>query len=44
MVPAQINNVTPASKEVIVGSQCGMAVLRGANVFAVGIKGADPSL
>ncbi|EDV22957.1 uncharacterized protein TRIADDRAFT_28123, partial [Trichoplax adhaerens] len=45
MIPAQINNdITVVGKEVIVGSQCGMSVLRGANVFAIGIRGADPNI
>ena len=33
-------NVTITDKEVIVGSQCGTAVLRGANVFAPGVLAA----
>ncbi|XP_064105474.1 tRNA (cytosine(72)-C(5))-methyltransferase NSUN6-like [Macrobrachium nipponense] len=39
-----IRNVTPETKEVIVGRKCGSAVLRGANVFAPGVMGATPGL
>ena len=34
------SKLTMSDKEVIVGSQCGTAVLRGANVFAPGVMAA----
>ncbi|XP_068223597.1 tRNA (cytosine(72)-C(5))-methyltransferase NSUN6 isoform X2 [Palaemon carinicauda] len=36
--------IIPETKEVIVGRQCGSAVLRGANVFAPGVMGATPGI
>ena len=37
-------NVIITDKEVIVGSQCGTAVLRGANVFAPGVLATPPGI
>lgn len=34
------SKLSMSDKEVIVGSQCGIAVLRGANVFAPGVMAA----
>lgn len=35
-------DIIPAAKEIIVDSHCGVAVLRGADVFAPGVMGAHP--